>query len=224
MRFATSEEYREWVTSQEWYQTIRLSNGIVTRGSVRTDRREELLSRIDVSGKRVLDVGCNSGQYCLWAKRQGAGEVVGIDLAEHRLAQARTIAENEGLEIDYRELGLLEAPRLGEFDVVFCFAVLTEITDFSAATAALKKVIGGQAVLELDLAKPWLIVPTLRAVRQGRGWGELRRNKRGDWIFSPSLHTLRSVLGEHYAVKRGGRGIRYDVVHVYRNAAGRAAG
>lgn len=57
MKFGSADEYRKWIESQEWYQTIKLSNGIVTPGSVRTDRREALLSKVDVVGKRVLDVG-----------------------------------------------------------------------------------------------------------------------------------------------------------------------
>lgn len=215
-KFATVDEYREWVQSQEWYQTIRLSNGIVTRGSVRTDRREALLSSIDVTGKRVLDVGCNSGQYCLWAKRHGAAEVVGIDLADSRIAQARTIAENEELDIEFRELSLLDAPQLGQFDIVFCFSVLTEIADFSGAVSALKALIRSHGVVELDLARPLIVIPGYRALRQGRGWGELRQNKRGDWIVSPTLGTLRTVFGDAYTVEKGGRGIRYDVVHVFR--------
>ncbi len=219
MKFETAEEYREWVRSQDWYQTIRLSHDIVTPGTVPTDRREDLLSNVDVAGKRVLDVGCNSGQYCLWAKRRGAAQVVGIDLADRRLAQARTISENEGLDIDFRELSLLDAPQLGRFDVVFCFAVLTEIPDFSGAISALKQLIGGRAVVELDLARPLVAISGIRAFRQGRGWGELRQNKRGDWIISPTLGTLRTVFGDEYDLKRGGNGIRYDVVHVYRKEA-----
>lgn len=223
LNFETPEEYREWVNSQDWYQTIRLSHDIVTPGTVRTDLREKLLSTVDVAGKRVLDVGCNSGQFCLWAKRRGAEEVVGIDLADRRLSQARTISENEGLDIDFRELSLLDAPQLGRFDVVFCFAVVTEIPDFSGAMGALKQLIGGRAVVELDLARPLVAIPGVRAFRQGRGWGELRQNKRGDWIVSPTLGTLRTVFGDEYDLKRSGKGIRYDVVQVYRKeAAGRS--
>lgn len=216
MKFETSERYKEWVESQEWYQTMSLKNGIRTKGSARTDLREELLSNIDVAGKRVLDVGCNSGQYCIWAKQNGADEVVGIDLARRRLEQARIIAENEGLQITYKYLSLPEAPSLGSFDVVFCFAVLTEISDFSAEIGALKAVIGREAMVELDLAKSVFIIPSIRRVRQNRGWGELRRNKKGDWIVSPTLRTLSKIFGKNYQILRQGKGVRYDMVRVYR--------
>lgn len=224
MKFASAQDYREWVASQDWYQTMSLSHGIVTPGSVRTDLRESLLAGIDLRGRRVLDVGCNSGQYCLWAKKHGAGEVIGIDLAENRLAQARRIAENENLEVDFRRLSLMEAPELGRFDVVFCFAVLTEIPDFSGAVDALKRLVGGRCILELDLAKPLVVIPRLRPPRRDTGWGELRRNKRGDWIVSPTVRTLRAVFGDDFVVKKHGRGIRYDVVHVRRKDAGRGTG
>jgi ribosomal protein L11 methyltransferase len=37
------------------------------------------LAQIDLTGKRVLDVGCGSGILCIYAAMQGAGEVVGCD-------------------------------------------------------------------------------------------------------------------------------------------------
>ncbi|MBV9769301.1 MAG: DUF1698 domain-containing protein, partial [Bryobacterales bacterium] len=43
----------------------------------------------DLSGKSVLDIGCNAGFYSLEMKRRGADRVVGIDHDEVYLAQAR---------------------------------------------------------------------------------------------------------------------------------------
>ena len=43
----------------------------------------------DYQGKRVLDMGCGTGEYALWYAMHGAGEVVGVDLSEGSLAVAR---------------------------------------------------------------------------------------------------------------------------------------
>lgn len=51
----------------------------------------------DLSGWRVLDVGCNAGYYSFRVARWGA-DVLGIDLDERYLAQARWAAEVYGLE------------------------------------------------------------------------------------------------------------------------------
>src|SRR5688500_4442386 len=43
----------------------------------------------DVTGKRVLDLGCGVGQLALYLAQAGAAEVVGVDLSRRMLARAR---------------------------------------------------------------------------------------------------------------------------------------
>ncbi len=79
----------------------------------------------DLTGKTVLDVGCNAGFYSLEMKRRGAERVVGIDSEDHYLAQARFAAEVEGLDVEYRKLSVYEVGALGEkFDLVIFMGVL----------------------------------------------------------------------------------------------------
>src|SRR3954462_7212000 len=53
----------------------------------------------DLSGKTVLDIGCNAGFYSLEMKRRGARRVLGIDSDERYLAQARLAARLVGLGV-----------------------------------------------------------------------------------------------------------------------------
>src|SRR3954449_2589444 len=79
----------------------------------------------DLSGRSVLDIGCNVGFYSIEMKRRGAERVVGIDFDERYLAQARLAAEVSGLEIEFRQLSVYEVGRLHErFDVVLFMGVL----------------------------------------------------------------------------------------------------
>ncbi len=79
----------------------------------------------DLSGKTVLDIGCNAGFYSIQMKRRGAARVVGIDSDPVYLAQARFAAEVTGAEIEFRELDVYDVERLGEkFDVVLFMGVL----------------------------------------------------------------------------------------------------
>jgi tRNA (mo5U34)-methyltransferase len=79
----------------------------------------------DLSGKTVLDIGCNAGFYSLEMKRRGAARVLGIDFDETYLAQARFAAEMTGLEIDLRQMSVYDVAQLGEkFDVVLFMGVL----------------------------------------------------------------------------------------------------
>jgi tRNA (mo5U34)-methyltransferase len=79
----------------------------------------------DLSGKSVLDVGCNGGFYSIEMKRRGAAQVVGIDPDERYLAQARLAAEVCGVDIELLPLSVYEVARLGRrFDVVLFMGVL----------------------------------------------------------------------------------------------------
>ena len=79
----------------------------------------------DLSGKSVLDIGCNAGFYSIEMKRRGAARVVGIDSDTTYLDQARFAAEVAGARIEFRELDVYQVDQLREkFDVVLFMGVL----------------------------------------------------------------------------------------------------
>jgi tRNA (mo5U34)-methyltransferase len=79
----------------------------------------------DLSGKTVLDIGCNAGFYSMEMKRRGAKRVLGIDSDEGYLAQARFAAEVNGLNIEFRQLSIYDVGALGEkFDLVLFMGVM----------------------------------------------------------------------------------------------------
>lgn len=155
----TTAEIKDWVESQDgenyWYQTIPVCDGIVTPGTVDSRKRLELLDLTDLTGKTVLDVGCNSGMYSFECKKRNASRVVGIDLQRNRLEQARTLNEIMGLDVEFKEMDLFEAKTLGQFDVVICLAVVTEVTDLIGALLTLKEITREVLYLELALASTY---------------------------------------------------------------------
>jgi tRNA (mo5U34)-methyltransferase len=79
----------------------------------------------DLTGKSVLDIGCNAGFYSIEMKRRGADRVVGLDSDETYLAQARFAAEVNQMHIDFHLMSVYEVPSLRErFDVVLFMGVL----------------------------------------------------------------------------------------------------
>ena len=58
----------------------------------------------DLSGKSVLDLGCGYGWHCTYAAQRGAKQVLGIDLSEKMIQEARR--KNAGPNITYRVCGL----------------------------------------------------------------------------------------------------------------------
>ena len=79
----------------------------------------------DLSGKTVLDIGCNGGFYALEMKRRGAARVMAIDHDEDYLRQASFAAEMLGRDIEFAQLSVYDVGALGErFDVVLFLGVL----------------------------------------------------------------------------------------------------
>ena len=222
MKFRSKEEIEKWVNGQDWYQTIELSNGIVTPGKFNNRKRDRFFDDIDFRGKSFLDVGCNSGQYCLMAKTRGASHVVGIDINDKRLEQAKVLASIEKLDIEFKRKGIFEIKGLGKFDLVFCIAILTEIQDFFGSIEILKSLIGGHGFVELDLAKPVFYLSRSKTWKKGKRRGGIPRMKavtevryvNGQVMMSPSIEVLSQAFGEEFQLQYLGNGPRYDMIKV----------
>src|SRR4051794_28257419 len=80
----------------------------------------------DLSGKSVLDLGCNAGFYSIEMKRRGAARVLGIDGDDRYLAQARLASDTLGFnDIEFAQLDVYDVAALGErFDLVIFMGVL----------------------------------------------------------------------------------------------------
>jgi ubiquinone/menaquinone biosynthesis C-methylase UbiE len=85
----------------------------------------------DVSGKKILDVGCGSGVYSIDFARRGAERVVGVDFSGNMLKLARQEAEQHGvagrcefIQADFLELDLKE-----EFDISIAMGVFDYVPD-----------------------------------------------------------------------------------------------
>lgn len=79
----------------------------------------------DLTGRTVLDIGCNGGFYAMEMKRRGADRVVAVDSDERYLAQARFAADVLGHDIEFRRMSVYDVAQLGErFDLVIFMGVL----------------------------------------------------------------------------------------------------
>jgi SAM-dependent methyltransferase len=59
-----------------------------------------------LAGKNVLDLGCGYGWHCIFAARQGAAQVLGLDLSRKMIEEA--IKRNKKTQIEYRVCGIEE--------------------------------------------------------------------------------------------------------------------
>jgi SAM-dependent methyltransferase len=71
----------------------------------------------DLAGRTVLDMGCGPGLYALELARSGA-HVYGIDFSPRSIQQARTVALDAGLDVDFELGDYLEYDPHRTFDLV----------------------------------------------------------------------------------------------------------
>jgi tRNA (mo5U34)-methyltransferase len=127
----SAEQVRQHVRALgDWFHNINI-RGIQTAPehflgdypNVKWRRFENAIPQ-DLSGKAVLDIGCNGGFYSIEMKRRGADRVLGIDFDDQYLAQAKFAAEALGFDIEFRKLSVYDVQQLGEkFDIVLFLGV-----------------------------------------------------------------------------------------------------
>ena len=88
--------------------------------------------------KRVLDLGCGYGWHCKYAAQNGAKSVLGTDISERMLAEARS--KNTHPQIEY-VCSAMEDLRFEEnsFDVVISSLAFHYIKDFKALAEKISK-------------------------------------------------------------------------------------
>jgi tRNA (mo5U34)-methyltransferase len=114
-----------------WFHNIDL-NGVWTApdhflGNYPTIKWQAFADALphDLTGKTVLDIGCNGGFYSIEMKKRGASRVLGMDFDDAYLEQARFAAQVTGYDIEFRKLSVYDVGSLGErFDVVLFMGVL----------------------------------------------------------------------------------------------------
>lgn len=80
----------------------------------------------NLSGKTLLDVGCNAGFYSFEAKRRGARRVLGVDGQRQHVRQGLFVRKALGLEVEFRRLNVYELnPREpGQFDITLALGLI----------------------------------------------------------------------------------------------------
>ena len=90
----------------------------------------------DISGKRVLDLGCGYGTNCAEFSDAGAARVVGIDLSEKMLGVAKS--EHADDRITFVHMDMSDVDSLDEkFDLIFSSLAFHYVRDFESLTKKL---------------------------------------------------------------------------------------
>ena len=107
----------------------------------------------DLSGMRVLDIGCGMGQHAAQYARAGASAVVAIDISERMLAYARE--NNSAGNICYRRLPFEELEQLdGPFDVVTSSLAFDYVEDLGELMGKIHAILANDGVLVFSISHP----------------------------------------------------------------------
>ncbi|MDX1549224.1 MAG: TIGR04290 family methyltransferase, partial [Lysobacter spongiicola] len=139
-----------------WFHNLHL-DGVQTApehpfGNFPAFKWEQIAPHIDadLSGRTVLDIGCNAGFYSFELARRGA-RVTAIDMDPHYLRQARWAAEHLQLSdrIDFRQMQVYDLAREQEqYDLVWFMGVLYHLRHPLLALDIIRRRSRGQLVIQ----------------------------------------------------------------------------
>jgi 2-polyprenyl-3-methyl-5-hydroxy-6-metoxy-1,4-benzoquinol methylase len=136
------------------------------------DRYNETFKRAgDVTGKRILDIGCGSGVYAVDFARRGAAKVVGIDFSGNMLDIARAEAANHGVadKCEFVRANFLDYTSAQRFDIAIAMGVFDYIPD---AQTFLNKMVSMADRVLIAFPQPSMFRKPMRQLRYkltGRG-------------------------------------------------------
>jgi ubiquinone/menaquinone biosynthesis C-methylase UbiE len=105
----------------------------------------------DLRGRKVLDLGCGFGWFCRWACQQGAAHVLGIDVSERMLAQAKETTDAPSITYIKADMEHLELqPK--SFDVVYSSLALHYVENLNELMSQAHRslVPGGHLVFSVE--------------------------------------------------------------------------
>jgi tRNA (mo5U34)-methyltransferase len=125
--------YRDWLRAQVeaedyWFQQVDLGDGVVTPGwsNPLTEKLPFFGLPDDMSGMRVLDIGCCEGFFSFEAERRGAEDVVAIDSFPESIRRFNICRSALGSKANGYLASVydLNPKNFGTFDLVMYFGVL----------------------------------------------------------------------------------------------------
>ena len=134
------------------------------------------LSRIDLAGQRLADVGTGSAILAIAAAKRGAREVVALDIDEVAIREARENVTRNGVAI---AVGVGSAADLaGAFDVVLANIVAAVLQKIAPELAAHLAPAGRLVVAGIIATEE----PETLAAFEAVGLRAVARDQEGDWV------------------------------------------
>ncbi|RFU49267.1 bifunctional 2-polyprenyl-6-hydroxyphenol methylase/3-demethylubiquinol 3-O-methyltransferase UbiG [Paraburkholderia sp. DHOC27] len=92
----------------------------------------------ELSGKRVVDLGCGFGWAARWVRGQGAASVLGLDLSQKMIERARADTVDSAIEYRIADLDTLALPEAA-FDLAYSALTFHYVQDFARLVRVIRK-------------------------------------------------------------------------------------
>ena len=141
-----------------------------------TSMMTDALLETDLTGRRVLDMGCGTGVLGIFAKKRGAAQVVAVDIDDAAVSNARENAQTNDVELDVR---CADTPPDEPFDLILANIhrniLLAQMPAYARSLPA-----GGELWLSGFYADD---VPVLLEEAGRQGLREQQTSQRGGWVM-----------------------------------------
>jgi len=170
----------------------------------------------DLSGKRVVDLGCGFGWASRWMREQGAASVLGLDLSQKMIERAKAETADAAIEYRIADLEMLDLPEAA-FDLAYSALTLHYIEDFDRFVRMIRKTLvpAGQFVFTIEhpiymaAAHPhWISDEDGRKTWPVNGYA-IEGERRTDWFAKGVLKyhrtlgtTLNVLIGAGFEIRR----------------------
>jgi SAM-dependent methyltransferase len=134
----------------------------------------------DVKGKRVLDLGCGSGQASIAFARQGA-HAIALDASARQLERARRLAEIEEVRVEWHRSDLADLAflRADSVDLAFSAHAIAEVEDLDRVFRQVHRVLVPGAAFVFSYEHPVALCTGRESAAEGTlplGLLEVRRS------------------------------------------------
>ncbi len=160
VQFDMDESITKWIRHQVeaepyWFQKIEVLPGLFSPGwsDPAVDKLPYYGLPEDLTGKRVLDIGCAEGFFSFEAERRGAREVIGIDSFPDsvRRFNITKAARQSNASAFLMNVYDLEPRRLGTFDVVLFYGVFYHLKHPQFALERIRSICTGDLFFQTHM-------------------------------------------------------------------------
>jgi len=187
--------FMDWVKQRVeaepyWFQKIEVLPGFYSNGwsNPRLEKLPYFGLPEDLTGKRVLDIGCAEGFFSFEAEKRGAREVIGIDSFPDSVRRFNIVkdARQSAATAFLMNVYDLEPKRLGTFDLVLFYGVFYHLKHPQYALERIHSVCAGDLLFQTYMLEE----PTVKGTPWARYYPHGMMSGKENELFDPTIFWL----------------------------------